>query len=62
MCAFARGLMGNPKLVFIDEMSLGLAPLIVDDLIDIVKEINRQGASVLLVEQDVQLALENFVF
>jgi len=59
MCAFARGLMGDPKLIFIDEMSLGLAPLIVDDLVDIVKEINQQGTSVLLVEQDVQLALDN---
>jgi ABC-type branched-subunit amino acid transport system ATPase component len=59
MCAFARGLMGNPRLIIIDEMSLGLAPLIVDDLIDNVKEINQQGTSVLLVEQDVQLALDN---
>ncbi len=59
MCAFARGLMGNPKLIFIDEMSLGLAPLIVDHLVDIVQEINQQGTSVLLVEQDVQLALDN---
>ena len=59
MCAFARGLMGNPKLIIIDEMSLGLAPLVVDDLIDNVKEINNQGTSVLLVEQDVQLALDN---
>ena len=59
MVAVARGLMGDPKLLFIDEMSLGLAPLIVDDLIDIVKEINQEGTSVLLVEQDVQLALEN---
>ena len=62
MCAFARGLMGNPKLICIDEMSLGLAPLIVDDLVDIVKEINQQGTSVLLVEQDVQLALTNSHF
>jgi branched-chain amino acid transport system ATP-binding protein len=59
MCAFARGLMGNPKLIIIDEMSLGLAPLIVDDLVDIVRDINRHGTSVLLVEQDVQLALSN---
>lgn len=59
MCAIARGLMGNPKLILIDEMSLGLAPLIVDNLIDIVKEINKQGTAVLLVEQDVQLALDN---
>lgn len=62
MCAFARGLMGDPKLIIIDEMSLGLAPLIVDDLVDIVKEINQQGTSVLLVEQDVQLALDNSHF
>jgi len=59
MCAIARGLMGNPKLILIDEMSLGLAPLIVDNLIDIAKEINKQGTAVLLVEQDVQLALDN---
>jgi branched-chain amino acid transport system ATP-binding protein len=59
MCAVARGLMGNPVLLLIDEMSLGLAPLIVDSLIDIVKEINQEGACVLLVEQDVQLALDN---
>ena len=59
MCAIARGLMGNPKLIFIDEMSLGLAPLIVDNLIDIVKEINKEGTAVLIVEQDVQLALDN---
>lgn len=59
MCAVARGLMGDPQLLIIDEMSLGLAPLIVDDLIDIAKEINQQGTAVLLVEQDVQLALDN---
>ncbi len=59
MCAIARGLMGDPELLIIDEMSLGLAPLIVDDLIDIVKEVNKRGTAVLLVEQDVQLALAN---
>ena len=59
MCAIARALMGNPRMMLIDEMSLGLAPLIVDHLIEIVKEINEQGTSVLLVEQDVQLALDN---
>lgn len=59
MCAVARGLMGDPALLLIDEMSLGLAPLVVDDLIDIVKEINAGGTAVLLVEQDVQLALDN---
>jgi branched-chain amino acid transport system ATP-binding protein len=59
MVAIGRGLMGNPRLFLIDEMSLGLAPLIVDDLVDIVKTINAQGTTILLVEQDVQLALEN---
>ncbi|MFQ5593932.1 MAG: ABC transporter ATP-binding protein [Anaerolineae bacterium] len=58
MCAVARGLMGRPKLLLIDEMSLGLAPIIVDDLIEIVAQINQQGTTVLLVEQDVQVALE----
>jgi branched-chain amino acid transport system ATP-binding protein len=59
MVAIGRGLMGKPRLFLIDEMSLGLAPLIVDDLVEIVATINRQGVTVLLVEQDVQLALEN---
>ncbi len=59
MVAIGRGLMANPKLFLIDEMSLGLAPLIVDTLIDIVVEVNKRGTTVLLVEQDVQLALEH---
>ncbi len=59
MCAIARGLMADPRLILIDEMSLGLAPLIVDLLIDTVKAVNSQGTAVLLVEQDVQLALEH---
>ena len=59
MAAIGRGLMGRPRLFLIDEMSLGLAPLIVDDLIAIVTSINARGTTVLLVEQDVQLALEN---
>ncbi len=59
MCAMARGLMGNPELLLVDEMSLGLAPLIVDDLIDIVKEIHKRGTTVFIVEQDVHLALSN---
>ncbi|RME49131.1 MAG: ABC transporter ATP-binding protein [Chloroflexi bacterium] len=58
MCAVARGLMGRPKLLLIDEMSLGLAPIIVDDLVEIVAQINEQGTTILLVEQDVQVALE----
>ena len=59
MVAIGRGLMGKPEVFIVDEMSLGLAPLIVDNLIDIVKRINSEGKTVLLVEQDVQLALEN---
>ena len=59
MVAIGRGLMGRPRLFLIDEMSLGLAPLIVDNLVEIVAAINRRGTTILLVEQDVQLALEN---
>jgi len=59
MAAIGRGLMASPKIFLIDEMSLGLAPVIVDNLIDIVTEINERGTTVLLVEQDVQLALEH---
>ncbi len=53
MCAMARALMANPRLLVIDEMSLGLAPLIVDHLLAVLKEIRAQGVTVLLVEQDV---------
>jgi branched-chain amino acid transport system ATP-binding protein len=57
MCAMARALMAAPKLMMIDEMSLGLAPVIVDQLMDILAEIRKHGVTVLLVEQDVQVAL-----
>ena len=57
MCAMARALMAAPRLMMIDEMSLGLAPVIVDQLMDILAEIRRHGVTVLLVEQDVQVAL-----
>jgi branched-chain amino acid transport system ATP-binding protein len=53
MCAMARALMAAPKLLMIDEMSLGLAPVVVDQLLDILTEIRREGVAVLLVEQDV---------
>jgi len=59
MAAIARGLMGDPEILLIDEMSLGLAPLIVDNLVDVVSMIYERGATVMLIEQDVQLALEN---
>ena len=53
MCAIARALMAAPKLLAVDEMSLGLAPVVVDDLLSILTEIRKQGITVLLVEQDV---------
>jgi branched-chain amino acid transport system ATP-binding protein len=59
MCAIGRGLMSRPRLLMIDELSLGLAPLIVEGLLDLIGEINGQGTTVLLVEQDVQVALEH---
>ena len=57
MCAMARALMAAPVLMMIDEMSLGLAPVIVDQLTEVLAEIRRNGVTVLLVEQDVQVAL-----
>jgi branched-chain amino acid transport system ATP-binding protein len=57
MCAMARGLMAAPILLMIDEMSLGLAPVIVEQLIDVLATIRGDGVTVLLVEQDVNLAL-----
>jgi branched-chain amino acid transport system ATP-binding protein len=58
MCAIARGLMGRPRLLLIDELSLGLAPAIVDQLCDTLRTLNREGLSILVVEQDVATALE----
>ncbi len=57
MCAMARGLMAAPVLLMIDEMSLGLAPVIVEQLMDVLATIRDDGVTVLLVEQDVNLAL-----
>jgi branched-chain amino acid transport system ATP-binding protein len=58
MCAIARGLMSAPRLLLIDELSLGLAPAIVDRLCDALRELNRGGLTLLVVEQDVAIALE----
>jgi branched-chain amino acid transport system ATP-binding protein len=57
MCAMARALMASPRLMMVDEMSLGLAPVVVEQLMGVLAEIRGQGVTVLLVEQDVQLAL-----
>ena len=57
MLAVARGLMSKPKLLMLDEPSLGLAPVLVQDIFEIVKSINKQGMTVLLVEQNVQTTL-----
>jgi branched-chain amino acid transport system ATP-binding protein len=57
MCAIARGLMGQPDLIMIDELSLGLAPLVVDEILGRLPDIAANGTSVLLVEQDVDAAL-----
>jgi len=53
MCAMARGLMASPRLLAVDEMSLGLAPVVVDQLLVVLTEIRKLGTTVLLVEQDV---------
>lgn len=58
MCAVGRGLMARPSLLLIDEISLGLAPIVVESIYQAVQQVIRRGTTVLIVEQDVQLALE----
>jgi branched-chain amino acid transport system ATP-binding protein len=57
MCAIGRGLMSEPHIMMIDELSLGLAPVVVDEIIERLPEIAAAGTSILLVEQDVDAAL-----
>ena len=57
MLAVGRALMSRPKLMMMDEPSLGLAPLIVQDIFKIIKEINKQGVTILLIEQNANMAL-----
>jgi len=59
MVAIGRAFMGRPSLLLIDELSLGLSPILVDSIIESIKKIHKGGTSILLVEQDVQVALEN---
>jgi branched-chain amino acid transport system ATP-binding protein len=58
MLAIGRGLMAEPKLIILDEPSLGLSPLLVEELFALVRRINADGVSVLLVEQNVVQSLE----
>jgi branched-chain amino acid transport system ATP-binding protein len=58
MCAIGRALMARPKLLMLDEPSMGLAPIFVEKIFEIVQEINKQGTPILLVEQNALMALE----
>jgi branched-chain amino acid transport system ATP-binding protein len=58
MLAIARALMARPKLLLLDEPSLGLAPIIVDAIFEIIRQINEEGTTILLVEQNAQIALQ----
>ena len=58
MLAVGRALMSRPKVIMMDEPSLGLAPIIVRGIFDIIKEINKQGVTVLLIEQNANMALK----
>ena len=57
MVAVARALMTKPELIIFDEISLGLAPTVIKDIYSKVKEINREGTSIVIVEQDTQRAI-----
>ena len=58
MISIGRGLMNEPKLMMIDELSLGLAPLVIQNLFDIIKQLNKTGISILLIEQNARQALQ----
>jgi branched-chain amino acid transport system ATP-binding protein len=58
MCAMGRGLMARPRLLMVDELSLGLAPIVVDAIYEAVSRVRERGMTVLIVEQDVLIALE----
>ncbi|NMA95032.1 MAG: ABC transporter ATP-binding protein [Clostridiales bacterium] len=58
MLAIGRSLMGNPDILFLDEPSMGLAPILVQEIFDIIEDINKAGTTVLLVEQNANMALQ----
>lgn len=58
MLAMGRGLMSRPKLLMLDEPSMGLAPLLVDQVFDIITEMHAAGVTILLVEQNARMALQ----
>lgn len=58
MLAIARALMSRPKLLLLDEPSMGLAPIVVSDIFKVIKQINAEGTTVLIVEQNVKQALK----
>jgi branched-chain amino acid transport system ATP-binding protein len=58
MCAIGRALMARPKLLLLDEPSLGLAPIFVEKIFEIIEQINKEGTSILLVEQNAAMALD----
>lgn len=58
MIAIGRSLMGNPKLLLLDEPSLGLAPMVKQNIVDAIRQIQKAGTTILLVEQDASIALE----
>ena len=58
MLAVARGLMARPRLLLFDEPSMGLAPILVEQIFEIIRDINRQGTTILLVEQNANMALQ----
>jgi len=58
MCAIGRGLMARPQLLIIDELSLGLAPVVTEQLLEVIQKIHKDGLTLLIVEQDIQSILE----
>ena len=58
MLAMGRAMMSEPKLLMLDEPSMGLAPILVEQIFDIIQELHKAGATILLVEQNAQMALQ----